>query len=504
MESAITRRQMLVRTAGLATVTALATLSAACGGTSQTAAPTTAAASGAAAKPAATQAGPAATTATGATSAPTIAAAPTTAAAPAVAPTTAAGATPVAATKATGEVRFWYPFQQYADFLQQEQPKMQPDLKMKLEIGEFDAQTKIMAALSAGNPPDIAFLGRWQTCDLAVRNAIYALDSRVQQAKSWNWDDVWTRLQKDSTSWGKKWIVPYSTDTRAFTYNKQLMEDAGLDPEKPPKTWQDLVEQSVKATKKDASGKIDRIGFTPTFGNPPTYLMFYSMLWIMGSDIANDERTKIILQEKGGEALASVKDLMDKQGGYEAATAFTKSLTLAQGLDAFNTGKVTFAMQGNSVMTNYDKYSPNLKYGMIQGPTWTASTDEHLNYDGGGGLFYFKKGKNVDGAWALTEFLMTKDFYLNWYDKIGFLPVLKSVAAEWVQRDKRRDVFASTANTVHWIPIVTGTLEMLSFINKMWDEVLLGKTPADQAMKAAADSCQGILDKHNSYPPPQG
>src|SRR5262249_19037784 len=158
---------------------------------------------------------------------------------------------------------------------------------------------------------------------------------RIKGARSWKWDDVWSRLQKDSTTWGKKWIVPYSTDTRAFFYNPELMTQSGLNPDKPPKTWAELLEQAAKAANKDASCKIDQIVYTPTFGNPPTFLTFYSMLWLLGSDIANEDRTKVTLEEKGAEAMTMVKDLMDKQGGYEAASAFTKGLTLGQGIDAF-------------------------------------------------------------------------------------------------------------------------------------------------------------------------
>ncbi|HEV8636445.1 MAG TPA: extracellular solute-binding protein [Chloroflexota bacterium] len=438
------------------------------------------------------------------------------AASPTTAPTTApaggstqaaAGATKPAAgapgAKPAGEVRMWFPWEDRADFMVKEQAKAQPDVKLKFEVGEYDSSTKTMASLAAGNPPDFSFLGRWQTCDLAVRNGIFALDDRIKDARSWKWDDVWSRLQKDSTSWGKKWIVPYSTDTRALYYNKELMKQTGLDPEKPPKVWNDLVEQAAKGTKKDSSGKIDVIGYTPTFGNPPTFLTFYSMLWMFGSDIANEERSKVTLQEKGTQAMTLVKELMDKQGGYEQASAFTKALTLGQGLDAFSAGKVVLAMHTNGVLANYDKYAPNLQYGLAPGVTYPPNT-EPFNYDGGGGLFYFKKAKNPDGAWAVTDFLMGKEFYFTWFDQLSFLPALRTVAEDWAKKDKRREVFASTANTVHWIPITVGALEAVNHVSKMWDDILLGKTPMDQALKTAADNIQQVLDKHNSYPPPQG
>lgn len=467
--SSVTRRQLLSSSAKLAAIPVLGALLAACAPAAPTPAP---------AKPA------------------------TGAAAPATGQQPAAAAKPAA--KPSGEVLFWFPWEDRVQMILDEQKKAQPEIKIKFELGEFDSNTKTMSSLAAGNPPDISFLGRWQTADLAVRNAIHALDDRIKEASSWKWDDVWSRLQKDSTSWGKKWIVPYSTDTRAFFYNTDLMAEAGLDPEKPPKTWVELVEQATKATKKDASGKLDRVGYTPTFGNPPTFLTFYSMLWMLGSDIANEDRTKVTLQDKGKEAMTMVKDLMDKQGGYEAASAFTKGLTLGQGLDAFTAGKVVFAMHTNGQLLNIEKFKPDLPYKTQQGVTHPPLT-EPFNYDGGGGLFYFKKGKNTDGAWAFTDFLMGHDFYLNWADSVSFMPTLKPVAEAWTKKNPNREVFVSTANTVRWIPIVVGTLDMLSHITKMWDDIMFGKEPdIDKALATAASQVQIILDKHNSYPAPAG
>lgn len=160
-------------------------------------------------------------------------------------------------------------------------------------------------------------------------------------------------------------------------------------------------------------------------------------------------------------------------------------------------------MNGEWVFANYDKYAPKLDYGFIPGPVYSPNT-EHLNYDGGGGWYYFKKGKNPDGAWQLTEFFMGKDFYTAFADMSGGIPALQPVADAWAAKDKRRQVFEETAATVHWIPIVVGTLDAGNILSTMWDNILIGKAPVDQELKKAADGIQAILDKNNSYPPPQG
>src|SRR6185312_5359873 len=149
------------------------------------------------------------------------AAAPSTAAATTSAASAAASSSaPVKA--ASGSVVFWHPTQTLGDWIVQQYNKTNPQLKVQFVLGEFDTNTKTMATLAAGDPPDMSYLGRWQGPDLAVRNAIFAMDAKIKLAQSWKWSDVWPRLQQDSTQWGKIWVVPYATDTRAFFFNKTL------------------------------------------------------------------------------------------------------------------------------------------------------------------------------------------------------------------------------------------------------------------------------------------
>ncbi len=61
---------------------------------------------------------------------------------------------------------------------------------------------------------------------------------------------------------GQMWAHPqYGGDTYALTWNKEHFKEAGLDPEKPSKTWAEFREYAKKLTKRDAEGTISRVGF---------------------------------------------------------------------------------------------------------------------------------------------------------------------------------------------------------------------------------------------------
>jgi multiple sugar transport system substrate-binding protein len=422
-------------------------------------------------------------------------------AAPAAGPATGAESGD-APSEETAELVFWHPTQDHGELMRNSFNESGASFKVKWELGEYDTNTKIMASLAAGTPPPVSLLGRWQVGDLAVRNAILTLDDAIDASESFEWSTIWERLQKDSTSWGKRWIVPYTTDTRALFYHKGMMAEAGFDPETPPKTWAEVQEMAVALTTRDDAGRLQTVGFTPSFGNPPVYLMFLTVLWCLGGDMVNEDMSQVTINgEKGEEAMGFLKQLLDAQGGYEELSAFTKSLTLAEGIDAFSAGQVGLAMNTNGRVLNYDRYSPDLDYGLTVGPVFPEYNIE-ANYDGGGGWYFFKEGGDFERAWEFVEYLVAPDFYTTYADQFWQLPARSDVGAAWAELDPRREIFIATANTVKWIPIFVGVLETLGDVSTMFDNVLIGGADIASELDAAQAKIQTILDAHNDYPVP--
>ncbi|MHB0856102.1 MAG: extracellular solute-binding protein [Anaerolineae bacterium] len=406
------------------------------------------------------------------------------------------------ASEPKGEFVFWTPPMETYEQIAIDFNAADTGVTAKWEGGEWDSNTKTMAALAAGTPPDASILGRWQSADLAVRNALVVLDDYIAGAQSWKWENIWERLQKDSMLWGKKWIVPWSTDTRALFYNKDIFEANGMDPDAPPKSWEELQEMAVKLTKRDSSGRLDQLGFSPSFSNPPVYLMFCSVLWCREGEMVDEAMTKItIASDAGIEAMTFLKQLMDAQGGYEEAVAFTSGLSLGEGIDAFSAGKVPICMNGSWTLPGYQKYSPDMNFGTVPGP-YFEEYKIPANYDGGGGIFYFKKGRsnNFDAAWAFTEWAMTKEYQVKWADAVGAIPSRSDAGEEYAAaNEEARRVFVSTANTVKWIPIFAGTLESLGAMATMFDNVLIGGNDIAEELTIAQDKMQQLLDRHNSF-----
>jgi len=79
--------------------------------------------------------------------------------------------------------------------------------------------------------------------------------------------------------------LPWVGDTYALFWNKDLFAAAGLDPERPPQTMEEMLEYAAQLTLKDEDGALSQVGFIPDFPRPHTG-MFAHMLggnWLNSS-----------------------------------------------------------------------------------------------------------------------------------------------------------------------------------------------------------------------------
>ena len=104
-------------------------------------------------------------------------------------------------------------------------------------------------------------------------------------------DQFWPGAMKSVTWDGKLYGVPTNNETMALIWNKQIFADAGLDPESPPATWDDLVAYSKQI--KDKTGK-NGYGLVARVNAGNTPFRFMPVLWAYGGgalDEAEDEPT---------------------------------------------------------------------------------------------------------------------------------------------------------------------------------------------------------------------
>jgi multiple sugar transport system substrate-binding protein len=136
---------------------------------------------------------------------------------------------------------------------------------------------KIRTAAAGNAAPDVARMPILWGVEFAAKGQLAEIKLEDFGFKR---DDFWTGALKSVTWNGKIYGIPTNNETMAFIYNKKIFKDAGLDPEKAPATWDDVVKYSAqikKSTGKSGYGMVARVNA----GNTPFRVM--PMLWAYGS-----------------------------------------------------------------------------------------------------------------------------------------------------------------------------------------------------------------------------
>lgn len=98
-------------------------------------------------------------------------------------------------------------------------------------------------------------------------------------------DEYWPGAMKSVTWKDKTYGVPTNNETMALIWNSQIFKDAGLDPESPPATWDDLVQYSKQI--KDKTGK-NGYGLVARANAGNTPFRFMPEAWAMGGGVFDE------------------------------------------------------------------------------------------------------------------------------------------------------------------------------------------------------------------------
>jgi len=152
-----------------------------------------------------------------------------------------------------------------------------------------ETTTKALTAAQAGDPPHVAVLLATDIFTLVEEDVVLPISDLAtsDEEKSWM-GGFYEGFMKDARFEGKTYSIPFQRSTPVFYYNKDAFREAGLDPEVPPKTWDEMIEIGKKLTVTDANGNISRWGTRiPTLGLGGAWL--FGGLVISKGDVLSTE-----------------------------------------------------------------------------------------------------------------------------------------------------------------------------------------------------------------------
>lgn len=167
------------------------------------------------------------------------------------------------------EITFYYPVAiggpatKIVDDLVAEFEKANPDIKVKpVYAGTYQESIgKALTAAKGGQPPDAAVILAADMFSLIDEGVILPFDTFVKTDADRRWiNGFFPVFMLNSQQGGKTWGIPFQRGTTIFFWNKEAFKEAGLDPEKGPQTWEEVVEFAKKLTKRDGTGNVTQWG----------------------------------------------------------------------------------------------------------------------------------------------------------------------------------------------------------------------------------------------------
>ena len=124
--------------------------------------------------------------------------------------------------------------------------------------------------MKSGEPPETSVLLSTDMFTLIDEDAIVPFDDVDQDRRGQAWlESFFPAFMLNSQTGGKTWGIPFQRSTIVLYWNKELFKEAGLDPNKPPATWAEMLDYAQKLTKRDASGNVTQWGVQiPSSGFP--------------------------------------------------------------------------------------------------------------------------------------------------------------------------------------------------------------------------------------------
>jgi sn-glycerol 3-phosphate transport system substrate-binding protein len=226
---------------------------------------------------------------------------------------------------------------------------------------------------------------------------------------------VYDAFWKYNMAGGTIWAMPFNNSVPLLYYNKDLFKAAGLDPDKPPETWDDVLRYGQMISDGESQW-----GFNT---NDDTHWYFSTMVLGNGGQIVNAEETEVLYNSpEAVEMLTLWGDMVND----------VQIMPPAQHNEAptdFLAGTLGMLMRSSSVVPSLARDAP-FKLGVAMVPTTAGK--QRVAPIGGGSMVIFKNQNPyiLDAAWEFVKFMTSEPGSLYLATHTGYVPIYKD-ALQW-------------------------------------------------------------------------
>jgi multiple sugar transport system substrate-binding protein len=394
-------------------------------------------------------------------------------------------------------------------------PQITVDWQVVEWAGAGQMLSRLPVAAASGDLPD-SFRGHWSNFGNIIHQGwVRPLDAQMRQARL-------TRRDFTPSTWelssyrGQIYAMPSYAYTLAPWWNKDLLRRSGLDVERLPATFDQVMDASVRLWRNGQAGQggaADRPGAATDGGQGPgSTTLGWShrtstpghFVFLFGAQVYDAARQRVTPDHPGViEALQWLIELDKRQGGYQRV----EQVFAAGGVNPFYTGRLAVTVNQPRSFPSLAAQAPSLDLGVSLYPSKRGSLQEvaHTSIQAEM-LPITRESKHPDETWTLLKWLYVEraaewaSRTLNTPCLLGALDAFYEQVAQSFGGDRRLVPYLgvykemSRRGTAHW-PTIPTTNEYLAAFTAAWHEVLQEKVTAEAAMKELARRQQLELEQ---------
>ncbi|MGG4144343.1 extracellular solute-binding protein [Paenibacillus algorifonticola] len=332
---------------------------------------------------------------------------------------------------------------------------------------------KLTVAYSGGMQPDVQGLGFGQLISTVSQGKYLNLTPYIEADKWEGQADFFPDILKSGQYGGGQYglLLP---EIRPLAWRKDYFKEVGLDPDSPPKTFDEIFEYAEKL-KVVEGGKTVRGGIDIQTSNGEQ--SYVSLLLLLGEDFYDAEGNPTF------DSPVSVQLVQKQVDLYNSGAIIPSNQQQVSGTP-FQNSQAAMAFISTQAAASLQKSVGQGEIGWVLPPVGPDGEQTALML----GTFLSAAGqtKHPKEAWAFIKFWFEKDNVLEFTSKTGSIPPLQSLKDEYVKLGEGNEVAFEALKDAKGYGASGNWSINVKYLRIALEEAFNGIRPAEEALKENA------------------
>lgn len=299
-----------------------------------------------------------------------------------------------------------------------------PNIKIEPQFTGSYAETlsKAIAAVRTGEAPHIVQVYEVGTQTMLDSGAIVPIFD-LEKPGEIDWGKIVGPILDYYSIEGQLYSMPFNSSTSMLYFNKDIFEKAGLDPERPPRTFDEVLEMGKKIVESGAAPHAISFGW-PDWQFEQAHAM-HAQFFANNENGRQGRATEVLFNQEFG-----VK-VLEKWTEWAEAEVFYYGGAEYKANDAFLAGQIAMLQQSTSSAGSITKAAQ-----FNVGTTFLPRFEEGYplgNSVIGGATLWTMKGhsqEEYDAIWEFYKWLARPDISVQWHKDTGYFPTSVTAVRE--------------------------------------------------------------------------